>query len=135
MSEPLEEFLKSMVYGAISHVNTSIRLIQTIIYLQHPNLLDCQYTVTQPNKVCTTDITYIQSKEGWLYLCVMLDLFSRRIVGWQTSHRIDRQLVYDAFNYTIARQGYPTGIMVHSFAKKIQNRVNSATFTNIKSIT
>ena len=40
----------------------------------------------------------------------MLDLFSRRIVEWQTSHRIDRQLVCDAFNYAMARQGYPTGV-------------------------
>ncbi len=79
-----------------------------------PNLLDGQFTVTRPNNVWTTDITYIRTKEGWLYLCVMLDLFSRRIVGWQTSHRIDRQLMCDAFNYAIARQGYPTGIMVHS---------------------
>lgn len=46
-----------------------------------PNLLDRQFTVTQPNRVWTTDITYIRTKEGWLYLCVMLDLFSRRIVG------------------------------------------------------
>ncbi|KAF2369266.1 transposase, partial [Acinetobacter baylyi] len=44
----------------------------------------------------------------------MLDLFSRRIVGWQTSHRIDRQLVCDAFHYAMARQGYPMGVMVHS---------------------
>ena len=44
----------------------------------------------------------------------MLDLFSRRIVGWQTSHRIDRQLVCDTFNYAMARQGYPMGVMVHS---------------------
>lgn len=44
----------------------------------------------------------------------MLDLFSRRIVGWQTSTRIDRQLVCDAFNNASARQGYPTNAMVHS---------------------
>ena len=44
----------------------------------------------------------------------MLDLFSHRIVGWQTSHRIDRQLVCDAFHYAMARQGYPMGVMVHS---------------------
>ncbi|CAM4175491.1 hypothetical protein F901_02574 [Acinetobacter dispersus] len=61
-----------------------------------PNLLDRQFNVNQPNKVWTTDITYIQTKAGWLYLCVMLDLFSRRIVGWQTRHRIDRQLVCEA---------------------------------------
>ena len=79
-----------------------------------PNLLDRQFTVTEPNKVWTTDITYIRTKEGWLYLCVMLDLFSRRIVGWQTSTRIDRQLVCDAFNYALARQGYPIGMMIHS---------------------
>ncbi|BBF77788.1 mobile element protein [Acinetobacter ursingii] len=57
---------------------------------------------------------YIRTKQGWLYLCVMLDLFSRRIVGWQISHRIDRQLVCDAFHYAMARQGYPMGVMVHS---------------------
>lgn len=79
-----------------------------------PNLLDRQFTVTQPNNVWTTDITYIRTKQGWLYLCVMLDLFSRRIVGWQTSSRIDRQLVCDAFNYAMARQGYPTNVMIHS---------------------
>lgn len=83
-----------------------------------PNLLDRQFTVTEPNKVWTTDITYIRTKEGWLYLCVMLDLFSRRIVGWQTSTRIDRQLVCDVFDYALARQGYPTGVMVHSLAKQ-----------------
>ncbi len=87
-----------------------------------PNVLDRQFTVTQPNKVWTTDMRSIASqdirtKQGWLYLCVMLDLFSRRIVGWQTSHRIDRQLVCEAFNYAMARQGYPTGIMVHSLEK------------------
>ncbi len=79
-----------------------------------PNLLDRQFTVTQPNRVRTTDITYIRTKQGWMYLCVMLDLFSRRIVGWQTGHRIDRQLVCDAFNYAMARQGYPNSVMVHS---------------------
>lgn len=42
------------------------------------------------------------------------NLFSRDIVGWQTSHRIDRQLVCDAFNYAMARLGYPTGVMVYS---------------------
>lgn len=44
----------------------------------------------------------------------MLDLFSRRILGWQTSHRIDRQLVCDTFNYVLTRQDYRTNVMVHS---------------------
>lgn len=88
-----------------------------------PNLLNRQFTVSKPNSVWTTDMRStasqdIRTKEGWLYLCVMLDLFSRRIVGWQTSTRIDRQLVCDAFNYALARQGYPKNLMVHSLAKQ-----------------
>ncbi len=79
-----------------------------------PNLLDRQFSVHKPNKVWTTDITYIRTKQGWLYLCVMLDLFSRRIIGWQTSHRIDRQLVCDTLATAMARQGYPVGVVVHS---------------------
>lgn len=79
-----------------------------------PNLLNRQFTVLKPNIVWTTDITYIRTQQGWLYLCVILDLFSRRIIGWQTSIRMDRQLVCDAFNYAMARQGYPRGVMVHS---------------------
>ncbi|EPF74659.1 hypothetical protein F945_01426 [Acinetobacter rudis CIP 110305] len=79
-----------------------------------PNLLNLQFTVLKPNTIWTTDITYIRTQQEWLYLCVMLDLFSRRVVSWQTSHRIDRQLVCDTFNYSMARQGYPKGVMVHS---------------------
>ena len=109
--------LKSLVYVAGLHVNTSIRQFKPS-FAYSTNLLERQFTVIQPNNVWTTDITYIRTMQGWLYLCVMLDLFSRRIVGWQTSHRIDRQLVCDAFNYAMARQGYPTGVMVHSLAKQ-----------------
>ncbi|MDI6622840.1 IS3 family transposase, partial [Acinetobacter junii] len=101
--------LRSKISRKYKHTTDSNHRLPTA-----PNLLDRQFTVTKPNRVWTTDITYIRTKEGWLYLCVMLDLFSRRIVGWQTSYRIDRQLVCDAFNYAMARQGYPKGVMVHS---------------------
>ena len=101
--------LRSKIARKYKHTTDSNHRLPTA-----PNLLDRQFTVALPNKVWTTDITYIRTKQGWLYLCVMLDLFSRRIVGWQTSHRIDRQLVCDAFNYAMARQCYPTGVMVHS---------------------
>ncbi|RZG77046.1 IS3 family transposase [Acinetobacter sp. WCHAc060033] len=101
--------LRSKIARKYKHTTDSNHRLPTA-----PNLLDRQFTVTLPNKVWTTDITYIRTKEGWLYLCVMLDLFSRRIIGWQTSYRIDRQLVCDAFNYAMARQGYSTSVMVHS---------------------
>ena len=105
--------LRSKIARKYKHTTDSNHRLLTA-----PNFLDRQFTVTQPNNVWTTDITYIRTKQGWLYLCVMLGLFSCRIVGWQTSHRIDSQLVCDAFNYGMARQDYPTGIMVYSLAKQ-----------------
>ena len=60
------------------------------------------------------DITYIRTDEGWLYLAVLLDLYSRQVVGWQMSTRIDRQLVCDALQAAILTRGKPKGVMVHS---------------------
>ncbi len=79
-----------------------------------PNYLNRQFTVSQPNKVWVTDITYIYTQEGWLYLCVMLDLFSRRIVGWSTSTRIDRHLVCNSLRTAMLVQGNPKGVLTPS---------------------
>lgn len=81
--------LRSKVCRKYRHTTDSNHRLPVV-----PNLLDRQFNVSSPNKVWTTDITYIQTCADWLYLCVILDLFSRRIVGWQISHRIDRQLVW-----------------------------------------
>ena len=61
-----------------------------------PNLLDRNFTVEKPNTTWTGDVTYIATEEGWLYLAVVIDLFSRRIVGWSMKTTIDRSLVIDA---------------------------------------
>lgn len=61
-----------------------------------PNTLARNFTVTQPNQTWTGDITYIGTEEGWLYLAVVLDLFSRRVVGWSMKTEIDRGLAIDA---------------------------------------
>src|SRR5215212_6271475 len=61
-----------------------------------PNLLQRQFTVTRPNKSWVTDITYIRTWQGWLYLAVVMDLFSRRVVGWAAGPSIARELVLDA---------------------------------------
>jgi putative transposase len=61
-----------------------------------PNLLDRQFDVDEPNKVWVTDITYIRTHEGWLYLAAVLDLFSRQVVGWSMGARIDRELALNA---------------------------------------
>ena len=83
-------------------------------YGASPNLLDRQFTATRPNQVWVSDITYIRTDEGWLYLAVLLDLYSRQVVGWQISTRIDRKLVCDALQAVIVTRGKPEGVMVHS---------------------
>lgn len=61
-----------------------------------------------------TDITYIQTTEGWLYLVVMIDLYSRKIVGWSMSTNIDAQLVSDVLMMALWRRKFPQGVIVHS---------------------
>src|SRR5699024_12052402 len=62
-----------------------------------------------PDRAWVTDITYIKTGEGWLYLCVMIDLFSRKVIGWHTSSRINRHLVCQALRNALLRRGYPKG--------------------------
>ena len=63
-----------------------------------PNLLDRNFEVHAPNRVLAGDITYISTTDGWLYLAVLLDLYSRRVVGWAMSDRIDTELALSALN-------------------------------------
>jgi len=83
-------------------------------YGASPNVLNRTFTATRPNQSWVGDITYIRTDEGWLYLAVMLDLFSRQVVGWQMSHRIDRHLVCDALQAALITRGNPHDLIVHS---------------------
>ena len=78
-----------------------------------PNVLQRQFTVSQPNKVWVTDITYIRTWQGWLYLAVVMDLFSRKIIGWATSPTIHREVVLDAVLKAVRRR-HPRGTLIHS---------------------
>ena len=62
----------------------------------NPESATTTFTVTQPNRAWVTDITYIRTWQGWLYLAVVMDLFSRRIIGWATSATLHREVVLDA---------------------------------------
>ena len=79
-----------------------------------PNLLDRHFEASKPNEVWVGDITYLRTNEGWLYLAVMLDLFSRQVIGWQVSNRIDQALVNDALNAALLTRGKPQGVMIHT---------------------
>ncbi len=80
----------------------------------HNNQLNRQFTVAKPNQVWVGDITYLRTTEGWLYLSVLIDLFSRRVVAWQMSTRIDQHLVNDTLRTAYLLRGKPSGVMIHS---------------------
>lgn len=79
-----------------------------------PNFLDREFQVNQPNTVYTGDITYIHTDEGWLYLAVWIDLYSRAIVGWSMSNRMTATLVNDALIMAMWKRRPLKGLMLHS---------------------
>lgn len=79
-----------------------------------PNLLNRQFKVEAPDQVYVSDITYIWTAEGWLYLAVILDLFSRQIVGWSLNRRMTRKLIMNALRMAIWRRHPGPGLVFHS---------------------
>lgn len=79
-----------------------------------PNLLVRRFVATAPNQVWVTDITYVETLEGWLYVAAIIDLFSRRVVGWGMSERIDRRLCLDALEMAVKARKPPRGLVHHS---------------------
>ena len=79
-----------------------------------PNVLARQFDRPQPDRAWVTDITYIPTREGWLYLAVLLDLCSRLAVGWAMSDRITDALTLDALGMALARRRPPQGLLHHS---------------------
>jgi len=77
-----------------------------------PDRLERDFTPKGPNQAWVADITYIATRRGWMYLAVVLDLYSRMVVGWHLSERIDRQLVVKALQMGLGRRK-PTGVLVH----------------------
>jgi putative transposase len=78
------------------------------------NLLARRFERSGPNQVWVSDITFIPTDEGWLYLATTLDLYSRRIVGWSMRERMTSDLVIDALAMGIAQRNPPKGLMHHS---------------------
>lgn len=78
------------------------------------NLLEQDFTAAAPNLKWVGDITYLWTDEGWLYLAVVLDLFSRQVVGWSMSERMTADLVCDALKMAVFKRKRPKGVIVHS---------------------
>jgi putative transposase len=79
-----------------------------------PNRLQRKFTVDVPNQVWVTDITYIRTHEGWLYLTVVIDLHSRKVIGWSMSASMATALVLDALTMAVGRRCPQTPVMIRS---------------------
>ena len=78
------------------------------------NVLNRQFSMTKPNQAYVSDMTYIWTQEGWLYLAVVVDLYSRKVVGWSMSSRMKTELVCDALKMAIWQRKPLKELIVHS---------------------
>lgn len=78
------------------------------------NKLNQNFTANKPDQVWTSDITYIWTSEGWLYLAVVLDLYTRQIVGWNVNNSLSKELVYEAIRRPVARRKPSEDLIFHS---------------------
>ena len=79
-----------------------------------PNLLQQDFSASAPNQKWAGDITYIWTREGWVYLAVIIDLFSRRVIGWAVSTRMKQDLAIRALNMAVALRRPPPGCIHHT---------------------
>ena len=96
-----------------------------------PNLLERDFTAERPNEVWVGDITYVWTAEGWCYLAVLLDLFSRRVVGWALKQTLSRELALTALTNALRLRQPPPGLIHHTdrgcqYASKDYRRVLEA---------
>lgn len=79
-----------------------------------PDLIRQDFTASAANQKWVSDITYIWTRQGWLYLAVVMDLYSRAIIGWSMNVRMTQQLVCDALTMALFRRRFPRSVIVHS---------------------
>jgi putative transposase len=79
-----------------------------------PNLLARNFAATRPNTTWVSDITYLWTLEGWMYLCVIIDLYSRKVVGWALRSRMQAGLVCEAFDMAVRTRRPAPGLVFHS---------------------
>jgi putative transposase len=83
-----------------------------------PNLLEQDFYAKAPNRVWCSDITYVRTWAGWVYVCVIIDLFSRKVVGWAAADHLRAELVTDAFDMAIGRRLVEPGLIFNARASR-----------------
>jgi len=109
------KIMKGLGIQAISH--RKFRVSTTDSNHDFPvaaNVVDRDFTASKPNEIWLTDMTYIETREGWLYLAAVEDMYSRRVVGWSMDVTMESRLVVDALEMAV-QQRYPDeGLLIHS---------------------
>ena len=80
----------------------------------YKNLLKRNFKQSAPNQIWVSDITYIRVGQRWAYLCVIIDLFSRKVISWKISFKPDAELVISTFKKAYAKRNFPKGLIFHS---------------------
>lgn len=109
------KIMKSQGIQAISH--RQFRIQTTDSNHEFPvatNLIQQDFQANQPNQIWLADITYVPTKEGWLYLAAVVDLYSRRVVGWSMDTSLASRLVVDALHLAISQRHPDPGLLAHS---------------------
>ena len=107
--------MKSLGLRAISHRKFRVRTTDSSHeFPVARNELDQDFTATKPNEIWLSDITYIPTREGWLYLAAVEDLYSRRVVGWSMGTSLESRLVVDALHMAVAQRFPGAGLLAHS---------------------
>ena len=106
--------LKALNLSAVRRRRMRPPQSQALAAAEPPHVLNCEFTATKSNTKWPSDITYLWTTAGWVYLAVMIDLFSRRVVGWAMSRSPDTELVSRAFGHALVRRGRPESVLVHS---------------------
>jgi len=110
----IERLLKELGLKAIQKRKFKVTTDSNHNYPIKENLLKREFDVDTPNKAWVSDITYIFTKEGWLYLTVIIDLYSRKVVGWSINKRMTKQLVIDALIMAVKKRKPSKGLIFHS---------------------
>lgn len=106
--------IKTMNLPQISTRKPKFRYHKPSVSLSCANLLKQQFETNHPNKVWTSDISYIPTKKGFVYLCVILDLFSRKVISWEVSNRMTTQLVCDTLEKAVYKRKPASSVLFHS---------------------
>jgi putative transposase len=120
MTEELQELGLNVGHRRVGRLmrENSIKIVRTQKYKattdSNHNLLDQDFSADGPNQKWAEDISYIWTSEGWLYLAVILDLYSRRVIGWAVSNRMKRDLAIRALDMAVALRQPPEGCIHHT---------------------